>query len=408
VLKILRNKSFAILFSGQIVSTLGTNLYLLALPWYVYIVTGSKADLAIVGFAQSLPGLTGLVAGVFVDRWNKRRTMIVADLLRGALSLLIGLIAIWRLSFLWIVVIVLLLQLVGVFFGPAEAVLLPLVVGEEEVPAAMGINQSGSATAQLAGQAGGGALLSALGAPVLFIANGVSFFVSVISLLFVRAPEPPRVREPSTFLADWKEGFAIVARSRMILLIVASALVANFGMAAFDIALTAWVRGPLRDSALWLGFIGAAFFVGVIVGGMLLGTVAKKVPLRAVLMSGLIVTGVMIGSVGAVRANWWAIAILVLTGLAVGIMNGSLGAMAVQVVPGPLRGRVFGLLGTLSTIATPLGLAVYGALMVVVPLAVLFILMGVLSLLAGLAFLLPIRDDLNNLGAAEPAPPAAL
>ncbi|MCY0902658.1 MAG: MFS transporter [Firmicutes bacterium] len=407
MLKLLRNKSFAILFSGQIVSTLGTNLFLLALPWYVYIVTGSKADLAIVGFAQSLPGLAGLVAGVYVDRWNKRRTMIVADLLRGALSLLIGLIAIWRLSFLWIVVIVLLLQLVGVFFGPAESVLLPLVVGEEEIPAAMGINQSGSATAQLAGQAGGGALLTALGAPVLFLANGVSFFVSVISLLFVRAPEPPRVREPSTFLADWKEGFAIIGRSRMILLIVASALVANFGLAAFDIALTAWIRGPLHDSALWLGFIGAAFFVGVIVGGMLLGTVAKKLPLRAVLMSGLIIAGTLIGSVGAVRANWWAIAILVLTGLAVGILNGSVGAMAVQVVPGPLRGRVFGLLGTLSTIATPLGLAVYGALMVVVPLPVLFILMGVVSVLAGLAFFLPIRDDLNNLGAAEAAPPVA-
>ncbi|MCI0184635.1 hypothetical protein MM817_02932 [Acidibacillus sp. S0AB] len=388
-------------------STLGTNLYLLALPWYVYIVTGSKADLAIVGFAQSLPGLAGLVAGVFVDRWNKRRTMIVADLMRGALSLLIGLIAIWRLSFLWIVVIVLLLQLVGVFFGPAESVLLPLVVREENVPAAMGINQSGSATAQLAGQAGGGALLSALGAPVLFLANGISFFVSVVSLLFVRAPEPPRGGEPSNFLTDWKEGFAILGRSRMILLIVASALVANFGLAAFDIALTAWIRGPLRDSALWLGFIGAAFFVGIIVGGMLLGTVAKKVPLRAVVMSGLIIDGALISSVGAVRTNWWAIAILVLTGLAVGIMNGSIGAMAVQVVPDPLRGRVFGLLGTLSTMATPLGLAVYGALMVVVPLPVLFILMGVVSVLAGLAFLLPIRDDLNNMGTAEPSPPVA-
>lgn len=407
MLKILRNKSFAILFGGQIVSTLGTNLYLLALPWYVYIVTGSKADLAIVGFAQSLPGLAGLVAGVFVDRWNKRRTMIVADLMRGALSLLIGLIAIWRLSFLWIVVIVLLLQLVGVFFGPAESVLLPLVVREENVPAAMGINQSGSATAQLAGQAGGGALLSALGAPVLFLANGISFFVSVVSLLFVRAPEPPRGGEPSNFLTDWKEGFAILGRSRMILLIVASALVANFGLAAFDIALTAWIRGPLRDSALWLGFIGAAFFVGIIVGGMLLGTVAKKVPLRAVVMSGLIIDGALISSVGAVRTNWWAIAILVLTGLAVGIMNGSIGAMAVQVVPDPLRGRVFGLLGTLSTMATPLGLAVYGALMVVVPLPVLFILMGVVSVLAGLAFLLPIRDDLNNMGTAEPSPPVA-
>ncbi|WP_241716467.1 MFS transporter [Sulfoacidibacillus ferrooxidans] len=406
-MKILRNKSFAILFGGQIVSTLGTNLYLLALPWYVYIVTGSKADLAIVGFAQSLPGLAGLVAGVFVDRWNKRRTMIVADLMRGALSLLIGLIAIWRLSFLWIVVIVLLLQLVGVFFGPAESVLLPLVVREENVPAAMGINQSGSATAQLAGQAGGGALLSALGAPVLFLANGISFFVSVVSLLFVRAPEPPRGGEPSNFLTDWKEGFAILGRSRMILLIVASALVANFGLAAFDIALTAWIRGPLRDSALWLGFIGAAFFVGIIVGGMLLGTVAKKVPLRAVVMSGLIIDGALISSVGAVRTNWWAIAILVLTGLAVGIMNGSIGAMAVQVVPDPLRGRVFGLLGTLSTMATPLGLAVYGALMVVVPLPVLFILMGVVSVLAGLAFLLPIRDDLNNMGTAEPSPPVA-
>ena len=376
---------------------LGNSLFMLALPWYVYLSTGSKADLAIVGFAQSLPGATALFAGVFVDRWNKRKTLIGSDAIRLVLALAVGIVALFGWPFPLIVMLVLLLQFAGVCFGPAEAVLIPMVVGEEQVAAAMGLNQSGSATAQLAGQVGGGALLTALGAPLLFLLDGASFLVSVLSLLFIRASEPPRRQTSTSFFAEWKEGLALVVRSKLIILLTVAALVTNFATAAFDIALTAWVRGPLHGTAFWLGIIGGAFFVGVIGGGALLGMVTKRVSLRVTLMVGLVVAGVCIGSVGAFADAYWTMGILLVCGVSIGILNGSLGAMLVTVIPQQVRGRVFGLLGALSTIATPLGMAVFGGLMIYIPLAALFAVMGSLSLLSGLSFLLPVKDDLANL-----------
>ena len=376
---------------------LGNSLFFLALPWYVYLSTGSKADLAIVGFAQSLPGATALFAGVFVDRWNKRKTLIGSDAIRLVLALAVGIVALFGWPFPWIVMLVLLLQFAGVCFSPAEAVLIPMVVGEEQVAAAMGLNQSGSATAQLAGQVGGGALLTALGAPLLFLLDGASFLVSVLSLLFIRASEPPRRQTSTSFFAEWKEGLALVVRSKLIILLTVAALVTNFGTAAFDIALTAWVRGPLHGTAFWLGIIGGAFFVGVTGGGALLGMVTKRVSLRVTLMAGLLVAGACIGSIGAFADEYWTMGILLVCGVSIGILNGSLGAMLVTVIPQQMRGRVFGLLGALSTIATPLGMAVFGGLMIYIPLAALFAVMGSLTLLSGLSFLLPVKDDLANL-----------
>lgn len=396
-MSVLRNRSFSILLSGQLISMFGSNVFALALPWYVYLSTNSKLALATVGFVQSLPNLAGLFAGVFVDRFKKRKTMVVVDLLRFGISLFIGLIAYLKFPFPWIVLSVLLLQLAGVFFGPAVTVLIPLVVGDEQVPAAMGMNQSGGALAQLAGQMGGGALLVALGAPLLFIANGISFLVSVISLLFVRADEPPRVVTSSSFFQEWREGLQWIGRSKMMILILSASIVTNFGMAPFDIAMTAWVRGPLHASAFWLGLIGAAFFVGIIVGGFLLGAVTKRVPLRTTLMLGLMIAGLTISAVGAFLSTYWAMGLLLICGLSVGILNGSLGALLVRVVIPEMRGRVFGLVGALATIATPLGLAVFGGIMVLVSLAHLFIMMGGLCFLGGgVTMLLPIRDDLSK------------
>ncbi|MHB1682917.1 MAG: MFS transporter [Bacilli bacterium] len=144
-----------------------------------------------------------------------------------------------------------------------------------------------------------------------------------------------------------------------------------------------------------------AFFVGVIGGGALLGMVTKRVSLRVTLMAGLLVAGACIGSVGAFADAYWTIGVLLVCGLSIGILNGSLGAMAVAVIPQQMRGRVFGLLGALSTIATPLGMAVFGGLMVYIPLAALFAVMGSLSVLSGLSFLLPVKDDLANLRSVE-------
>lgn len=395
-----RNRNFSLLFSGQFVSQVGNSLFLIALPWFVYSQTGSKADLAITGFAQSLPGIAGLFAGVLVDRWSKRGTMIGSDTIRLILALLLFFVSFFHGSFYYIVALVLLLQFVGTFFNPASSVMIPLIVEADSLPSAMGLSQSSYATAMLIGQVGGGTLLTLLNAPLLFLFDGLTFAVSVLSLGFIRVKEPARQQKgKSSLVKEWKSGMALIVRSKMILLITSAALLANFGFAAFDIILTAWVKGPLHANAFGLGLTGGAFAVGMILGGVLLGLVTRKVSLRLTLLGGLVLSGVLTIIVGLIPNLWWDAGLLALTGIANGILNGALGTMAMTVIPEAMRGRVFGTLNGLSTLATPLGMATFGGLMVYLPLNVLFFLMASIGILSGLSFLLPVRDDLTNLRA---------
>lgn len=394
---ILRNRNFAILFSGQVVSKLGNNLYLLALPWYVYTVTGSKSALAITGFFQSIPIVLGLFTGVFVDRWHKRTTLIVVDALRVIISLALFVSVITH-AHLWVVIVlVLLLESVGRFYNPASVSLLPLVVASEDIVAAEGLSQSGGATAQLIALFSGGVLMQVAGPALLFLGNGITFALSMLSFIFIRVDETLQRSQSRSFLREWVDGLKLSVKSRRILVMLSAAMIANFAFAAFDIVTTAWIKGPVHGNALTLGLFGGLFFAGVILGGILLGFVNRRLSVLAILTGGLIVTGVLVSVLGLFPKLWWMLPLVCVMGLANGLLNGSLGASFVTVVPEHMRGRIFGTLNALGAIMTPVGMAVYGWLMTLVPLDVIFILIGVPVILGGVSLFIPTSDDTNQL-----------
>jgi len=98
-------------------------------------------------------------------------------------------------------------------------------------------------------------------------------------------------------------------------------------------------------------------------------------------------------AVGFLANVYWDVIITLLAGLLIGSVNGVVSAMAMQVIPDALRGRVFATIGALVTLAMPLGMALFGTLMIHLPLSVLFVIMGAFSVLSGLTYLLPIKDD---------------
>jgi MFS transporter, DHA3 family, macrolide efflux protein len=438
-----KNRNFSILLSGQLISTLGNNLYGIALPWYVYTLTNSKSALAFVGLSQTLPAVVGLFSGVLVDRWRKRTTMVNSDLIRAAFCfiLLLGVVTHFP---LWVILaFVLALEVVGQFFSPASNALFPLLVKNEDLTGAQGIMQSSSATAKLIGTISGGALMATLGAPLLFLLDGVSFVLSSVSLLFIRVSEPVKrkdgtghndgaahngsvahndggsrndgaahndggsrdegavhgavQKEGNAFYREWREGLQVVTKSKYFLLVMLAALVTNFALAPFEISMTAWVKGPMHGSAFDLGIINAGFFVGVIAGGVLLGIVAKRISQRGIIVVGLTSIGVFTACFGLLYTVWAETILCLAIGIAVGSLNGSLGATFITLIPERLRGRVFGLTGALGMIAMPVGMAVFGVLMVHIPLTVLFFLIGAICILSGSSLLLPIPNDSNRL-----------
>lgn len=193
-----RNRDFVLLLAGQLFSSVGTQLTVIAYPLLTLAVTGSAAKAGIVGFARLLPhAVFGLLAGVAADRWNRKRLMIAADGVRAlAIASLAALIVLDRVAF-WQIVLVVVVEAVGSsFFHAAQTGALRAVVPARQLPAAVGAQQARAATVNLVGPPLGGVLYG-VGRAVPFLADAVSYTFSFLSLLAMRTPfQERRDRDP--------------------------------------------------------------------------------------------------------------------------------------------------------------------------------------------------------------------
>jgi MFS family permease len=255
-----------VLWSSQVVSTVGTRVTSIAYPLLVLAVTHSPAKAGVVGFAQTLPFLLlYLPGGTFVDRWDRKRTMLVCDAGRAvALGSIAITIALGWLTMVQVVVAALIEGSLFVLFDLAEGAALPQLVTGDQLQAAIAQNQAKTQGADIVGQPLGGVLFSA--ARLLpFLADAVSYLVSFIALLFIRRPlQQPRARQPTRLRTEIAEGLLWVWRQPFLRAAVGVIGGVNFVFNALTLVLVVRARELGASPAL----IGAMFaFVGV--GGLL-------------------------------------------------------------------------------------------------------------------------------------------
>src|SRR5512146_900028 len=182
---VFRNRNFSLMWSGQFVSTMGSALTSLAASIYVYRLTGSALSVGLMLMATAAPSLlVGLFAGVFVDRYDRKKIMIAADLMRGALVLLIPLLA--PLGVGWLYVIVALTSAIGQFFDPAYESVLPEVASEEELAAANSLIAISSFGSTAIGFAASGLIASAADISWAFYLDAISFVFSAYCIYLMR------------------------------------------------------------------------------------------------------------------------------------------------------------------------------------------------------------------------------
>jgi MFS family permease len=182
-----RNREFVALWSGQAVSTLGATISGTAMPLLVLAVTGSPADAGIVGAAGTLPFvIANLPAGPLVDRWDRRRVLLVSEILAGLALATVPLAMWWGfLTVAQLMVVAFVQGSCSVFFGLAERAALPKIVPAVLLPAAVAQNEARSRGAALAGPPLGG-LLFGIDRALPFVADAFSYVIASIGLLFIR------------------------------------------------------------------------------------------------------------------------------------------------------------------------------------------------------------------------------
>ena len=345
----------------------------IALPLHVYGLSGSALATSGVVAALVAPGiLLGSVAGVFVDRWNRKTTLVVGNLLLAAATL--PLLAVDE-SQLWIVYpIVFLLEVIEQFTGPAENAFLPRLVREEELVAANSLNALNNSLARLGGPALGGALYASVGLTGVVLANSVSFLAAAGLLAAIGASGAVvavgdiAVAAGRRWRQVWVElraGLAVVRRSRPVAVVFGVTSITAFGEGVFAVMFAVWVRDVLEGGVPALGLLQTSQAIGGLIGGVVGAYAARKLVPERLYGVGLLTFGIfdlaLFNFPLLLDGLWIGSALMILVGIP-GVSSQAARATILQTnVEDAYRGRVFGSLSTSSSLLMFVGTLAAGA-----------------------------------------------
>jgi MFS family permease len=279
------NRDFRLLWSGQTISVLGSRVSAFALPLLVYKVFDSPARAGLVGFAGGLPFLLlQLPAGGFVDRWDRKRTMIWCDLGRGVAVLSIA-IALWaeRLTLTQLIAVAFVEGSLFVFFNLAQNAAIPNVVGAEQLPRALAQNEAGARGTALAGGPLGG-LLFGLSRALPFVFDAISYVVSIATVAGTRSEfrSEPRA-ERDKLHREVAEGFRWLWRHPFLratsLLFAGVNLIVNAVMLSVIIVSTGRGAAALETGVVY-SFIG----IGALLGALVAAWAQRTIPPRTIIL----------------------------------------------------------------------------------------------------------------------------
>lgn len=388
---LLGQRNFALLWVGGTVSALGDVALFVALPFYVYVLTHSALATSGMFVAETLPRLLfGSIAGVFVDRWDRRRTMIVADCLRMAVILL--LLVLQSPQTVWIVYVVAGVQAtIGQFFTPAASALLPRVVGEEELVTANGLSSVSGAIVQLAGPSLGGLVYAALGFPAVVVVDSATFLFSATCIALLALPRivtPGAVAEAGsvvgTIVRGWMEGFGYLWSKHVLMVLLASFCAFELGQGMINVDIVVFVKVALHGGPETLGWLITAQGVGGLLGGLLVGRFGERLPRKVALVAGGVTPGAFLVVIALLPVLPLVLALVALLGMPVVAYNVMVTALLQQETSDAFRGRVFGALGTVTSVAMLVSLTASGVLIDLLGPFVLLVGAGVLFALGGL------------------------
>jgi MFS family permease len=406
---ILKNRNFRNLWFGQVISQMGDYFAFLA----IMVVVGSfSQDVAQttqqvsgVMIATTLPRLLfGVLAGVFVDRWDRRLTMLASDLIRPALTL--AMIPAFMSHNLWLMYLLsFAMSSVGTFFNPAKGALIPKMVPTEHLTAANALSQTSMTMAFVLGPALAGATFFLIGAGnewMAFVLDAASFLVSALAIWMIRLPK--EATNPASDAPTEGGAFQRVGRE---LLVGIKALAFNRVMATLSVVFSVTMLGVGALNVLWVSFLKSgfgytdsaelgwrfavldvAFFTGMLVASVAVGNLFSNRPPKDFVVWGLIITGASVLPVGFLPNYWLVVALMLVMGAAVAPINTGVMTLMQIVVPNHQLGRVGGGMGTISDTATLSSMALAGVLGSVLGIPFVFLIAGVMCILGGSVALL--------------------
>jgi DHA3 family macrolide efflux protein-like MFS transporter len=369
------------------ISLLGSALVEFALAWYLTIKTGSATILATAVMVALLPQvILGPFIGPLIDRWNRKRIMIGADLAIALITVGLVLLFYFNAIQVWHIYVAMIIRAIGQSFHfPAMQATIPLIVPARHLVRISGLTQMFQGIINIAAPPAGALLLGVMPMQGVLSIDIITAAIAIACLAAVAIPKTIRTVGTAAggVIKEMIQGFRYIWTWKGLrILIILSALLNLFMIPPFTL-LPILVTTHLGGDVLKLGWLEAAFGVGVIIGGLILGAWGGFKKNMVTVLLGLAVAGVSTFVLGFTTLNLFILGVVVcfLIGAGLTFTNAPVIAIMQKTVTNDMQGRVFSLMGAIGAAATPLGLIIAGPLADSCGISILYFIAGAATLL---------------------------
>lgn len=375
----LSNRGFRTLWTSQAISNLGDSVHEIALIWIVYEVTGNPALMSATVVASLLPMvLTSLPAGVFVDRWDRKRLLVGTTFLRGIAVLCIPLVGRYRPTYLvpTVIGVAFATGVLQAFFGPTKTAVVPELVPESDLDSANSLSELTRSLSRFL-YALGGVLVAYFGSYVAFYVDAASFLLA--GALLTTLPGTVRHRAdpgeasdgPWSLLAEVREGLAFIRSSPLMRNLILLSVLIGFALGPLGIVLPVFAGRSLQAGSATFGYLYASIYVGAFGGGIVVevfdevvGAFRGKVIVAGVVGMGTALLSLTVARTVGTRPVLVGVVGMGVFGVCLAVVQIPVRTLAQTLVPDDVQGRVFSVWTAVGLVSPPLSVAAAGLALV--------------------------------------------
>lgn len=356
-------KKFIIIWSGQLFSILSSSIAQFSIVLWISLETGSAEVLSYAMIAALLPqAVLGAFVGVFVDRWNRKWTMIGADSFVALCSGIIALLFYLDIVELWQIYLLLALRSMGgAFHSPAMKSSVPLLAPEKELTRIAAINQAIQSICNIGGPALGAVLLLAFDMSVIMLLDVAGAIIACTALLFVFIPNPKKENlSAKSVVNDMRDGFRVIMKNRGVSWVMVTEILITFFVLPIVALMPLMTLHTFSGTAYQISLIETLFGAGMLAGGALLGVWNPKIRKIVMIAIAYAIMGLALALCGMLPSTGYVIfAILtVVQGLIVPFFSGPFTSLLQTQFKPAYLGRVFSLFDSISLFPSIFGLLI--------------------------------------------------
>lgn len=392
--ELLAIRDFRSLWIAQAASDFGDNLTFLTLLILVQRLTGSTVALAGLTIAIALPSVVfGFVSGVYADRFDRKRTMVVSDVLRGILVL--GFLLVRSEELVPLMYVIGFAQAsIATLFNPSRSAMLPRIVGEEKLLAANSVSQTTRVVFNVLGTTAAGIFAAVSDTLALaFVVDAATFLFSALMISTIRTTGVVEEGEVGAVWAGVKEGLGVLMSSRPLRAVLLGAALAMLGLGAVNVLIVPLLIDDLGVSEAFFGLVEGGQVAGMVLAGSAVAVLAHRLKASTLVSLGLVGLGLAIAGVSVIEEGWHMAVIGFLVGTMLAPVNGGVGTLSQTLVSDRLRGRVGGALNAIISTATVVSMGLAGVGAAAFGVRAVFVAAGAMSILGGVAAWLMFREE---------------